>query len=238
MGPSFLAITTLCNVRDNFIEFTIRARVFCFISDRILLLIVILMGLCDMRSNFKNQLHLKLLPEIIFFRMFTLTSPSSGSRFRPQWLAINFSSTGKKTQKICLYAGRKQMQLKNTKTYAAWFISNISTNPFFQIHIRHFGLKLSKYILYLKTRYCVCPCWKRHFCTSYLCSKEMLFTLTLSQKKKFEKIFCFLWFCHTLVHKLSKARKGRIMWVFKLFSGNEIKHTPCKIRNKDYSFCE
>lgn len=96
LGPSFLATTTLCNVRDNFIEFTIRARVFCFISDRILLLIVILMGLCDMRSNFKNQLHLKLLPEIIFFRMFTLTSPSSGSRFRPQWLAIDFSSTGKK----------------------------------------------------------------------------------------------------------------------------------------------
>lgn len=185
---------------------------------------------------------LKLLPEIIFPECLHEQSPT---------LEVDSDLSGcplisypqekkKKRLKICLYAGGKQMKLKKSQKapYAAWFISNMSKNPLIQIHIRHFGLKLSKYILYLKTRYSVCPHRKRYFCTSYLCSKEMWFTLALSQKKKFEKIFCFLWFCHILVHELSKTRKGRIIWIFQLFSGNEIKHTPCKIMNKDYSFCE
>lgn len=122
--------------------------------------------------------------------------------------------------------------------YTSWFTSNISTNPFIQeelmlIPIRHFVLKLSKYILQLTNDKILCyfPWRKRSFCTSYLCSEE-----EQSSNTKFGKIFIFLWFCHILVHQMRKTRKEWLCVYFNYFL--ELRSSTHLIRNKDYSFCK
>lgn len=92
-------------------------------------------------SNEKNQLNLRFLScfQKFFSRMFTLMSPSCGSRFRLQWLTINFSSTGKKKAENLPLCKKETNTTKNpnkkTMLHGSYPIS-------LQIHLSKFTLDI------------------------------------------------------------------------------------------------